>query len=225
MILGMGTVTCLEDAGQAAAYAADRIADACREAVLERGIFHWVLAGGSTPEQCYGLLRDRALPWESVHCWFGDERACPAGHPDRNETMARQTFLDHIPIPEHQIHGIDFSKGTDHAARVYADRISAIDGFDFVLLGMGEDGHTASLFPEQKGWQSDVLAIPVYHSPKPPVERVSMTLKALNHHRRCLILATGASKSPALKAIRGGRPLPVSRITDAEWVVDLAAWS
>jgi len=220
-----GTVTRLQDAGQVAMYAADVIADACRESVRERGVFHWVLAGGSTPGQCYALLRERKLPWESVHCWFGDERACPFGHPERNETMARRILLDRVPVPEHQIHGIDFSNGTDFAAMAYANRISAIDGFDLVLLGMGEDGHTASLFPGQERWQDDPLAIPVHDSPKSPAERVSLTPKALNRHRRCLILVTGASKSVALRAIREGRPLPASQIINAEWVVDQAAWS
>ncbi len=212
-------------AEEAAAFAADRIADTCRQAVAQRGIFHWVLAGGSTPAQCYRLLSRHDLPWARVHCWFGDERALPDGHPERNESMARQALLDHVPIPAAQIHAIDFSNGTEQAARAYDAQLRQMhDPFDLILLGMGEDGHTASLFPDHPGLQSTAMAVAVYQSPKPPSERVSMTLQALNRHRQCLLLATGANKAAALQDIARGIPLPASRIHHAQWIVDQAAW-
>lgn len=219
------TLTRFATAKEAATFAADCIAEACRDAVAQRGVFHWVLAGGNTPAQCYRLLKNRDIPWPKVHCWFGDERACAAGHAERNETMARKTLLDHVPIPEAQIHAIDFSRGTAQAARDYDAQLRQMpEPFDFVLLGMGEDGHTASLFPNHPALQSQTMAVAVYQSPKPPPERVSMTLKALNQHRQCLCLATGTGKAQALNAIAAGIPLPASQIHHIQWVVDQAAW-
>lgn len=213
-----------DDSKLAAVYVAQAITKACHEAVNKHGIFHWVLAGGGTPELCYRLLRDEDLPWSSMHIWFGDERALPKDHPERNETMARHALLDYVPIPDKHIHSIDFSGGTEHAADLYSAKLSYIKRFDFVLLGMGEDGHTASLFPNNSALKSEMLATPVFNSPKPPSERVSMGLEALNRHQHCIILATGESKSEALKQIAAGADLPVSHIHDALWVVDQAAW-
>lgn len=228
MSFDANTLRCFPDSRAAAVFVAQTVSESCREAVAQRGQFHWVLAGGSTPELCYRLLRDMDLPWDKVHCWFGDERALPAGHPERNETMARFALLDAIPIPQHHIHGIHFGAtpaATEIAAQSYAEMIRTVARFDCVLLGMGEDGHTASLFPNNAALHSNALAVPVYASPKPPAERVSLSFKALNNHRQCLIMATGAGKSPALLRLRAGEDLPVAHIHHATWIVDAAAWS
>jgi len=219
------SLSCFATAGEVAAFAAHHVAETCRDAIARRGVFHWVLAGGHTPAQCYHLLAKEDIPWPQIHCWFGDERALPAGHPERNESMARQTLLDRVPIPAAQIHAIDFSQGTAQAARDYDAQLRRmIEPFDMVLLGMGEDGHTASLFPRHISLKSQAMAVAEYHSPKPPSERVSMTLRALNRHRQCLILATGNSKAQALQAIAAGALLPAAQITDAQWIVDKDAW-
>ena len=212
------------DSSAAAAYVVEQVSTACKQAVEQRGVFHWVLAGGSTPEASYRLLRDADLPWQAVHVWFGDERALKKGHPDRNETMARDALLDHVVIPKDNIHTIDFPASTADAASDYAQAMSVVPSFDLVLLGMGEDGHTASLFPNNAALGGKTLAVPVYESPKPPSERVSMSLNALNNSHQTIILATGASKSEVLKSIVQGDDLPVTHITDATWVVDQAAW-
>ncbi|RMH51640.1 MAG: 6-phosphogluconolactonase [Zetaproteobacteria bacterium] len=207
------------DQEQAAAHAARAIADCGREAIAARGRFHWVLAGGRTPRGCYRLLRDADLPWRRVHCWFGDERLLPDGDPERNETMAREELLDHVPIPQSHIHAV---RGADaeQAAAAYAEQLACVDRFDFVLLGMGEDGHTASLFPDdRRALASDALALAVFDAPKPPPVRVSMGLTALNNHHRCMILATGAGKREAVARIRAGEPLPAARIADAEFLI------
>jgi len=209
---------------EAAQFVADEIVTACAQAIAERDVFHWVLAGGSTPELCYRLLRNAAMDWAKVHIWFGDERALESGHPERNETMARKALLDFVPIPDAQIHSIDFSNGTQDAAQAYAQAIANIERFDVVMLGMGEDGHTASLFPNHDTLNSPDLAVAEFDSPKPPSERVSMGFKALNNHRQCYILATGASKKDVLQDIAKGADLPVTHIEDAIWVVDNAAW-
>ncbi|MDQ6977615.1 MAG: 6-phosphogluconolactonase, partial [Ghiorsea sp.] len=156
----------------AAQYVADEVIKACAHAIDKQGVFHWVLAGGSTPELCYRLLRDADMDWANVHVWFGDERALELGHTDRNETMANNALLDHVSIPKTHIHSIDFAHGTQAAAEAYAKEIAVIDGFDLVMLGMGEDGHTASLFPNHDTLKSMDLTVAEFDSPKPPSERV-----------------------------------------------------
>ena len=209
---------------EAVAHAAARaVREASAEAVAERGLFHWVLAGGTSPRRCYALLRDAEMPWARVHCWFGDERLLPPGDPERNETMAREALLDHVPIPAGQIHPI---VGDDPvaAAEHYAAEMTMVEKFDLILLGMGEDGHTASLFPDHPALEMEALAVPVFDSPKPPPLRVSMGYRALNNHRRCLIFAAGAGKREPLARVRSGEPLPVARVQQSEWLVDDAAW-
>ncbi len=224
MAFKLSAVKQFQTAEAAAAYVADEVISACRDAIQQHGAFHWVLAGGGTPELCYRLLRDANMDWSKVHIWFGDERALPAGDKDRNETMARHALLDFVSIPPRQIHSIDFPATTEEAAVSYAKDLQGVNRFDLVMLGMGEDGHTASLFPNNPALQSEALAVPVYNSPKPPAERVTLGLTALNNHNSCLILATGAAKADILKAIAQGAELPVTLINKATWIVDLAAW-
>jgi len=214
-----------ETSEAAAQFVADEVVAAYHKAVQINDSFHWVLAGGGTPEVCYRLLRDADIDWAKVHIWFGDERALPSGHVDRNETMARNALLDTINIPAQHIHRIDFANGTTAAAKAYAKEIATVECFDLVMLGMGEDGHTASLFPNHESLSSNDLTIAEFDSPKAPSERVSMSFKALNNHRQCYILATGASKKGVLQDITKGADLPVTHIENAVWVVDNAAWS
>jgi len=213
------------DASEAAAgFVAEEVIAACAKAIAKHGAFHWVLAGGSTPELCYRMLRDADMDWSKVHVWFGDERALEQGHSERNETMARKALLDVVPIPAEQIHAIHFDEGTAAAAVAYAAEMQQVETFDLVMLGMGEDGHTASLFPNHESLTSNDLTIAEFSSPKPPVERVSMGFKALNNHHQCFILATGASKTDVLQDISHGADLPITHIQNATWVVDYAAW-
>jgi 6-phosphogluconolactonase len=201
-------------------HAAERVAVLCRQAVKDHGACHLVLAGGRTPERCYALLRAMDLPWPALHIWFGDERCLPAGDPGRNDAMADKALLDHVPIPASQVHRIPAELGPEAAANAYAAQLSAAPPMDIVLLGMGEDGHTASLFPRNPALEDGRLAVPVHGSPKPPPERVSMGYAVLNaaHHR--LILVAGSGKADALARIRNGEPLPVARLAEAEWLTD-----
>jgi 6-phosphogluconolactonase len=218
------TLKHFETSQEAARYVADEVVIACQQAIQERDAFHWVLAGGGTPELCYRLLRDADMDWGKVHIWFGDERALASGDSDRNETMARNALLNDVPVPAEHIHSIDFSQGTTAAAAAYGKQIEQVSCFDLVMLGMGEDGHTASLFPDHDTLKSDALTVAEFHSPKAPAERVSLGFKALNNHKQCFILATGASKKDILKDISHGADLPITRISNATWVVDQAAW-
>jgi len=208
------------DAGALARHAASRVAGLCRDAVAARGACHLVLAGGRTPERCYTLLAAMDLPWPALHIWFGDERCLPPGDPGRNDAMADRALLAHVPIPAGQVHRIPAELGPEAAAAAYAAELAAAPAMDVVLLGLGEDGHTASLFPGNPALDDARPAVPVHDAPKPPPERVSMSLAALNAARRRLVLVSGGGKADALARIRGGEPLPAARLAAAEWLVD-----
>jgi len=203
-----------------AAYAAGRVADMCRDAVVQRGACHLVLAGGTTPKLCYELMRNMDLPWASLHIWFGDERCLPAGDSERNDTMAEAALLAHVAVPPEQIHCIAAELGPEAAAEQYTEMLAAAPVMDIVLLGMGEDGHTASLFPGNPALQDEQPAVPVYDSPKPPSERVSMGYTVLNGARHRLILVAGKGKADALSRLRSGEALPVAGLADSEWLID-----
>jgi len=199
---------------------AELVESEARECIAQRGLFHWVLAGGTTPKQCYGLLRDADIDWSRVHVWFGDERCLVVGDDERNDVMADTALLKHVPIPEKQIHRIDAELGAEQAATLYAKYLADIDRLDLVLLGMGEDGHTASLFPHNPALTKQSWAVPVFDSPKPPSERVSMGYSALKLARRRVILVTGEGKRDAFNQVCAGEALPVN-IDDSEWYVSL----
>lgn len=203
--------------------AAERVARLCCEAVDARGVCHLVLAGGSTPKRCYQLLREMNLPWPALHVWFGDERCLPSGNPERNDCMADAALLSHVPVPVEQIHRIPAELGPEMAAEIYAALLADAPVMDVVLLGMGEDGHTASLFPDNPALQDKRPAIPVYNSPKPPSERVSMGYKILNVARNRLILVAGTGKADALSRIRSGEKLPVAIVAESELLIDFKA--
>jgi len=199
---------------------ANIVEDTARACIAQRGVFHWVLAGGTTPKQCYKLLRNADIDWTKVHVWFGDERCLPVGDAERNDKMADDALLKHVPIPEQQIHRIHAELGAEEAAALYADALAKIENLDLVLLGMGEDGHTASLFPHNPALSNQSLAVPVYHSPKPPSDRVSMGYRAIKSARRRIMMVTGGAKRDAFEKICAGEPLPIN-IEDSEWFVSL----
>ncbi len=211
------------DAEGLAAAVADSIASCAEADVRTRGVFHLVLAGGRTPRRAYETLRAKSVPWQRVHVWFGDERCLPRGSPGRNDAMAAEALLRHVPLPAEQIHPIPAELGPDAAAAAYARELASVPVLDLVLLGLGEDGHTASLFPGHPALRDPRPVVPVHDAPKPPPERVSMGLSLLNSARRRLVMAAGEAKHAAVMRIRRGEDLPAARLAAAEWYVDAAA--
>lgn len=191
------------------------------QALAERGIFHIVLAGGSTPGRVYTALAAEAHDWARWQIWFGDERCLPPDDPERNSWMAQTTWLDGCNIPHENIHPIPAELGGEQAVQVYiqqlADQRVTQTGFDLVLLGLGEDAHTASLFPGHY-WGDEPNAPPalaIFTAPKPPPERVSLSARQLSQTRAVLFLVTGAGKRPALAAWRKGEHLPAAAVQPA----------
>ncbi len=212
-------------AGQAAAL----ILDTARAAITARGMFHLVLAGGNTPKNVYERLRAAGANWAKWQIYFGDERCLPRGDPGRNDTMARRAWLDHIRIPPVSIHPIPAEQGAEKGAQRYAEILRRVPEFDLVLLGLGEDGHTASLFPGRKDGlgnnAADVIAVRA--APKPPPQRVSLSAARLSRARRVLYMVVGESKREAMKAWRAQLDIPPQYITPTLGVdvyVDRAAW-
>jgi len=206
------------------------IAQAASDAIQARGAFHLVLAGGSTPRAVYQTLSDLDTDWGAWHIYFGDERVLSPDHPDRNSNMAYEAWLAQVPIPPHQIHPMPTEQGLDAAATAYADLLRDVGDFDLVLLGLGEDGHTASLFPEHDwgvaGDAPDVLQ--VHDAPKPPPQRLSLSAHRLSRARQVLFLVTGAGKGAAVARWKNGEAIPAAAIhcdNGVDVLLDAAAWA
>ncbi len=205
------TVSDLQDLHDAALTA---ILDAAMLAIQKRGAFHLVISGGETPRKIYQQLRTVQTDWSKWHVYFSDERCLPKTDKNRNSRMAGNAWLDHVPIPEDQIHIIPTEIGAPQAALRYAATLSAVKMFDLVLLGLGEDGHTASLFPNHE-WgdkpdSPDTLA--VIDAPKPPPHRVSLSATRLSRSRGVLFLVAGESKRSAVTEWRNGKRIPAYAI-------------
>lgn len=201
----------LETADQIAQATCNRILDLAKSAISERRQFKFVLAGGSTPEKVYRLLAKSDADWSNWFIYHGDERCLPLNHADRNSVMAANAFLNEVAIPKNQIFDMPTELGTEESAAAYYSVVEAALPFDLVLLGMGEDGHIASLFPGHIH-NDNALVHAVYNSPKPPAERITLSMKALSNTQNLFFLITGANKTKALKQWREGLNLPVANV-------------
>ncbi|MFZ0699449.1 MAG: 6-phosphogluconolactonase [Thermoplasmata archaeon] len=223
--------------------AARHLTELARAAVRARGRFSWVLAGGRTPEALYRLLARRyrsRFPWARTEVFFGDERCVGPRNPESNYAMAREALLAHVPIPPRRVHRLRGElRPASLAAERYARRIeSTAPGgdaprFDVVLLGLGPDGHTASLFPGAPALrQRKRLVVAVPRAGHPPwVPRLSLTFPALASSREVLFLVEGAEKAAIVAKVwragaRGDSRLPASLVRSAGpvvWLLDRAA--
>jgi 6-phosphogluconolactonase len=214
-------VTVLPDAQAVAQAAADAFVAAVAGARERAAV---CLSGGSTPQAAHRLLASpeyaARVDWGRVHVFFGDERRVPLDDERSNYRNACESLLDHVPVPASQVHPLTDADQYEGLLRAFFGERPA---FDLLYLGMGDDGHTASLFPgsisllEEERWvidPPDVVA---------GMRRHTLTLPALNAARRTLFLAVGPAKAGPLARIRGGEPLPAGMVTGAEWLVDEAA--
>jgi 6-phosphogluconolactonase len=235
------------DADVLAHAAAARLAIRLVDAQAERGSASVVLTGGGIAAKVYAALREApvgdAVDWSHVHFWWGDERFLPAGHPDRNETQARAALLGAIPVNPELVHPMPASDGPDGddpeaAAERYAATLAAttrpgtarLPHFDVVLLGVGEDGHVASVFPEHPVVYDTRPVSAVRGAPKPPPVRITMTLPTINTGEEVWLLAAGPSKADAvgLALAGGGGPVqvPAAGVHGVErtfWLLDRPA--
>lgn len=230
------------DRNAVARAAADRCAAVIEEQLAEQQTVHLCLTGGTVGILTLAALGEHhaGLDWQRVHLWWGDERWLPAGDPERNDEQAREAFLDRIDIPGGNIHRMpasDEGLTLDQAAEAASDELASFGpsgpSFDVTLLGVGPDGHVASLFPGLPGIDEAWLAIAVRNSPKPPPERLSLTLSLLNRSARVWLVVAGDDKADAVEAALSESPndpeaLPAARVQGTRetlWIVDEAALS
>jgi 6-phosphogluconolactonase len=200
------------------------IARAAEQAIADSGVFRLVLAGGNTPHTLYERLHALKTNWAAWHIYYGDERCLPVADPERNSTMARAAWLEHVPVPKRQVYAIPAEMGAKAAAAAYSATLQQVGEFDLVLLGLGEDGHTASLFPGNDwGQEADSpVALPVFDAPKAPAERVSLSAWRLSQAKQVIFLVTGESKHDAVMNWRAGANIPARAITPLHGVDVLA---
>lgn len=198
-----------EEINQAALRKILTVADA---AISKHGSFNIVLAGGSTPKAVYQLLAGQNADWSKWHIFHNDDRCLPVDDVERNSKMARDAWLSHVAIPESQIHDIPAELGNVAGAKAYAETLKGVRSFDLVILGLGEDGHTASLFPGHVV-NNTADAVPVYNSPKPPADRITMSQDRLNNSDEVMFLVTGAGKQEAVDNWRNGVQIPATLVT------------
>jgi 6-phosphogluconolactonase len=204
----------------------------------------WVLAGGTAPMATCALLAAKYadhLDWSKVTLLIGDERCVPADHADSSWHQIDKVFISQLPFQPHRLLRPNAELGPETAASAYQATLkrllrneAGVPKFDLVWLGLGEDGHTLSLFPGHPSLApTDELVIPVHNSPKPPPERLSFTLRALQATTHCLILTTGSSKAPILQRIMAGDNTPPIAQAAAtiehhggtvQWILDEAAF-
>jgi len=190
------------------------ILDNATKSIRQRGEFHFVLSGGDTPRGIYQQLRSVHTDWSAWHIYFSDERCLLTGDQNLNSRMAGEAWFDHVPIPKNQIYVIPVELGASRAAYEYAKTLQSVGVFDLTFLGLGEDGHTASLFPGHE-WGSvpgspDTLA--VFDAPKAPQHRVSMSAVRLSHSRQVMFIVSGKSKHMAVAKWRKGDNIPAKAI-------------
>ena len=241
-------VRVFEDLDELSLAAAGEIAGVIERAVSSEGRFSIALSGGRTPRLIYELLASEfgdIIPWDSVHMFWGDERYVPGDHPDSNYAMARESLISRVPLPTENINRIPTEiEPPEAAARAYENTLRGFfrsrEGeetdrtFDLILQGVGEDGHTASLFPgdpavrESDRWVLPVLAPPAYS----PRQRITLTLPVLNSARKAFFLVSGAGKREVLKSAldvqsSSDHPFPAARIHPREsvvWYADRASY-
>lgn len=196
----------------------EMVADVAAKAISARGVFHVVLAGGNTPRALYERLISLQTDWSAWQVWFGDERCLPADHGERNSHMACAAWLQASAIPADHIHVMHTELGAEAAVVDYEEQLREVGMFDLVLLGLGEDGHTASLFPGHGNELAVADVIAVQNAPKPPSDRVSLSARRLSNARHVVFLVTGAGKRDAVVAWRRGEPIPAATICPAAGV-------
>ncbi len=240
-VIGKSKIEVLPDLEALSIRAASIFVSASRNSIATKRRFAVAISGGSTPRRLYALLGSdayrREVDWQGVHFFWADERCVPKDDEASNFRMAFDALLSKIGLPQKNIHRIKGEEAPEKAARDYEEEIRSFfggserPGFDLIILGMGEDGHTASLFPGSKSLEEAVrLAIPVYLE-ESRKNRITLTLPVLNNADEILFLVAGPSKAVVLPEVLGGgekkKGFPAGMIRPARgnmtWLIDQEA--
>ena len=203
-------------ADQVAERAVERVLEISKQSIKTNGAFHLVTAGGTTPLKIYqhlaALVSQADIDWSKWHIYMGDERCLPKEDSERNSLALQQAWLNSSVIPKQNQHFMPAELGPQEAAKLYEKVVSGVR-FDLVLLGMGEDGHTASLFPGHVHKKEGIaLVLTEHHSPKPPAKRVSLSQACLSNANYVIKLITGEGKRNALQHWLEGEELPIKQV-------------
>lgn len=229
-------VKILHDSAALAQTAAQEFHRLAETAVQERGRFSVALSGGNTPRAIYSILASehKELPWDRIHVFFGDERHVPPDHPDSNFRMATESLLSRVPIPEKNVHRVHAELDAEAAAAEYNQQLCNFFAltnhdwprFDLIFLGIGEDGHTASLFPGSKALTETSLRVMANWVEKFTTFRITFTFPVLNHAAEAVFLVSGADKAQILNQVLrpGARKFPAQYVQPENgrllWLVD-----
>eukprot|EP00299_Pterocystis_sp_00344_P012300 c5881_g1_i1.p1 GENE.c5881_g1_i1~~c5881_g1_i1.p1 ORF type:complete len:237 (+),score=43.44 c5881_g1_i1:47-757(+) len=229
----MHSVRTLADTDALSLALAEFIAAASKEAIENRGQFTIAWSGGSLPKlAASGLIANKSIDFTRWHVFFADERFVTLDHPDSNYLSVSNEFLRHVPIPANQVHPIvPTVSSVEECAQEYQQQVTTVLGegatFDVILLGMGPDGHTASLFPNHSLLnENSLLVAPISDSPKPPPQRVTLTLPVLNRARQVAFVTAGEGKAEMLQKILQdpSANLPCQKVSgNVVWFVDRGA--
>ncbi len=202
--------------------AAEWLGEALTRALAGGGRCSFALSGGKTTGPIYRALAELKLPWERVDFYFADERCVPPDHPESNYLLAEETLLHPAGVKPEQVRRMPGEReDRDEAARDYAALLPPV--LDVVLLGMGEDGHTASLFPGASSLEERERRVLAIVGPKPPPWRLTLTLPVLLSARQVLFVVAGAGKQDAVRRVMAGEDLPAARVKNAVWILDRSA--
>lgn len=226
----------MADAASLIAAATEQFITAARFSIAKRGVFYVALAGGSTPKGLYQMLATAPytaqIDWSRVHLFFGDERCVLPSHDDSNFKMASQAMIDTLPIPDDNVHRMptELIEATEIAARYAETMTEVLQGqpFDLVLLGLGPDGHIASLFPDTPALTVIETQTTALYVEKFSSWRVTMTYPVINAARQVIVFIGGEAKAPIVRDITADAVagLPVQRLApqgDYYWYMDAAA--
>lgn len=239
---GEVVVRVFSDGTELAEYAASTFVELVTSAQREPGDLHVAVTGGSTGIAVLAAIRESpraaSIDWSRIHVWWGDERFLAAGDSERNDVQAARALLDHVDIDPAKIHHVATTDGPigddpDAAAAAYAADLAQFGdpgpAFDLVMLGLGEEGHTASVFPDSPAVRDPRTACAVRDCPKPPPTRVTMTLPTLSNARQVWFMTTGTAKAQAVAASLAGEDIdaaPASGVIArglTSWLIDEAA--
>ncbi|NDU85593.1 MAG: 6-phosphogluconolactonase [Ferrovum sp.] len=220
----LGHVILCPSTEELAQVAAEHIARSVSTELTHRPRFHLSLAGGNTPAACYRQLAVIPLEWSRVVLSLGDERCLPWGHPERNESLVRDTLVDPAGAGAARFESVPAELGAEEGSQQYARILTQLGPPNLALLGLGEDGHTASLFPGNPALALTEAAVPVHGAPKSPADRISMGLGWLQQAQERIFLVTGASKRAILRELSQGAPLPAALVGSAYWYIEESAW-
>jgi 6-phosphogluconolactonase len=228
-------IVVLPDPTALAHEAADRFVALTRSAIASYGRFTVALSGGSTPKLLYAQLVRQPIEWRHVHVFWGDERCVPPDHPDSNYGLAQRTLLSHVDIPPQNVHRLPGELAPARAAQQYEDELRSSLGtpprFDLILLGMGADAHTASLFPGTLALHEQQRWVVANYVDKLQATRLTLTLPVINQASNVIFLITGSDKAAALRSVWHGPydpdrfPAQSVALTTGRvsWLVDRAA--